>query len=62
MAGDFLINPKEYRMFLKSEGYKRYIDIEKFAETQNVRPYIVLGRLMKEEYIPYKARPKYDWT
>lgn len=62
LAGDILLNPKEYKLFLDSEGYKRSISIERFAESQNVREYIVLGRLMKEKIIPWKARPRYDWA
>ena len=62
MAGDFLIDEKEYKTFVASEGYKRLRGIERFADSQNVKDYIVQGRLMKEEIIPWKARPKYEWA
>lgn len=36
--------------------------IERFADSQNVKDYIVQGRLMKEKLIPWKARPRYEWA
>lgn len=62
MAGEFLIDPKEYKAFIDSQGYRRLSEIKRFADSQNVRDYIVQGRLMKEEIIPWKARPKYEWA
>ncbi|MCI8324570.1 MAG: HigA family addiction module antidote protein [Lachnospiraceae bacterium] len=62
MAGDFLIDAKEYKAFVASEGYKRLSGIERFADSQNVKDYIVQGRLMKEGIVPWKARPKYEWA
>lgn len=61
-AGELLIDPKEYRAFVKSGEYKRLNGIESFADSQGVRDYIVRGRLMKEEIIPWKARPRYEWA
>ena len=51
-----------YKKFVAAEGYKRASEIERFANSQNVRDYIVQGRLMKEEIIPWKARPRYEWA
>ena len=62
MAGEFLIDSKEYKSFVAAEGYKRSSEIERFASTQNVKDYIVQGRLMKEKIIPWKARPRYEWA
>lgn len=62
MAGELLIDSREYRAFMDSEGYKRPGGIEKFADSQGVRDYIVQGRLMKEKIIPWKARPRYEWV
>lgn len=62
MAGELLINPTDYKEFIDSEAYKRLGKIESFAASQNVKDYIVLGRLMKEERIPWKARPRYEWV
>lgn len=62
MAGEFLIDSREYEAFVASEGYKRLGEIESFADSQNVKDYIVQGRLMKENLIPWKARPRYEWA
>ena len=62
MAGEFLIDSKAYKKFVDAKGYKRASEIERFANSQNVRDYIVQGRLMKEEIIPWKARPRYEWA
>jgi len=62
MAREFLIDSKAYKAFVQSEKYKTSHGIEEFAKSQKVRDYIVLGRLMKEELIPWKARTKYEWA
>jgi HTH-type transcriptional regulator/antitoxin HigA len=62
MAKDFLIDSVAYKKFLRDKKYISSKGIGEFAEQQNVRDYIVQGRLMKEEIIPWKARPKYDWA
>lgn len=62
MAGEFLIDSKAYRVFIESAKYKTPQGIEEFAASQQIRDYIVLGRLMKEELIPWKARPRYEWA
>lgn len=62
MAGEFLINSDEYEAFVKAEGYKSSSEIESFAASQNVKDYIVQGRLMKEQLIPWSARPRYEWA
>ena len=62
MAGSFLIDSTDYRRFIESNEYKTSRGIERFAESQKVREYIVQGRLMKEQLIPWKARPRYEWV
>lgn len=62
MAGDFLLDSADYQAFVNAEGYKRSSDIERFAASQNVKDYIVRGRLMKEKIIPWSARPRYEWA
>jgi len=62
MAGELLIDSEAYKQFVATEGYKRVREVERFANTQNVKSYIVQGRLMKENRIPWKARPKYEWA
>lgn len=61
-ARDYLIDPADYDSFVKSRGYERLIEIEHFARSQNVKDYVVLGRLMKDNYIPWSDRPKYEWA
>lgn len=61
VAGELLINQQEYDAFLSNEGYKNQKQLEQFAISQNVKDYIVRGRLMKEKLIPWSARPRYKW-
>lgn len=62
LASKLLIDAEAYNRFLKEGRYKTVKGVEAFAESQKVREYIVLGRLMKEEVIPWNARPKYEWA
>lgn len=62
MAGEFLIDSNEYQRFVRDKKYTSSREINEFAEQQNVRDYIVQGRLMKEGIIPWKARQRYDWA
>lgn len=61
-ARDTLINSIEYNSFVESNGYERMIEIKRFAKQQNVKEFVVLGRLMKDNYIPWQERTKYDWV
>ena len=61
LSGNILIDPKEYQIFVKGEGYANPDEIRRFAETQQVKDYIVLGHLMKDNLIPWYAREKYEW-
>ena len=62
MAREFLIDSKAYKNFIDSGDYSSLRSIESFAESQNVKPYIVQGRLMKEKKIPWNCRLRYDWA
>lgn len=62
MAGEFLIDSTAYKKFILDKKYISSRGIDEFAEEQNVRDYIIQGRLMKEEIIPWKARPRYEWA
>ena len=62
LAGEMLIDSEAYKKFLSNKRYTTTKGIAEFAETQNVRDYIVQGRLMKEEVIPWNARPRYEWA
>ena len=62
LAGEMLIDSEAYKKFLSNKKYTTTKGIAEFAETQKVRDYIVQGRLMKEEVIPWNARPRYEWA
>ena len=62
MASEFLIDSEKYDAFVAAGKYKQLSEIEHFAASQNVKGYIVQGRLMKENIIPWRARPKYEWA
>ena len=62
MARDFLINERDYKAFVESGQYRSARATAMFAEKQGVRDYVVRGRLMKEEIIPWGDRPKYVWA
>ena len=62
LAGEMLINSKAYELFKKEKRYATVQGLADFAESQKVKEYIVLGRLMKEDVIPWNARPKYEWA
>ena len=64
-AKDSLIDPKAYKKFI-NKGLFSYAAIENFSKTQMVPQYIVIGRLQKEEHIPYSRftnhKVKYAWA
>lgn len=63
-ARDMLLNPKEYQKFLEKKHFT-YDSICKFAESEEVMPYIVLGRLKKEGFLDWSqfngAMVCYNW-
>ncbi len=61
IAQDFLIDPEDYSSFVESKRYKSLIEIERFAKSQSIKDYIVLGRLMNDNYIPWGNRTRYEW-
>jgi HTH-type transcriptional regulator/antitoxin HigA len=61
IASEILINPKEYKVFVTSQGYKSSSEITDFAVSQNVKSYIIQGRLMKDKLIDWRPRAKYNW-
>ncbi len=54
-------------MLLSAESYDAFIEegdfsiemIKKYAKSQNVMPYIVIGRLQKEGYLDYRMHCNY---
>lgn len=62
-AKDILINPEKYENFVEKKDLTAS-NIEDFAIKNNVLPTIVVGRLMKDGYIPWNQntlRRKYEW-
>ena len=65
-ARDQLIAPSLYREFINSGKFYYWQNIEDFAQTAGVKPYIVLGRLQKDEFLEWSNYPdkvvKYEWA
>ena len=64
-ARDFLIPPKEYLAFIREHRIPGWTDIEKFARKIEVQPFIVLGRLQKDQILDWSdyagCVSKYKW-
>lgn len=64
-AKNRLINPNDYKDFIAENDFSLR-SIILFAKTQNVMPYIVIGRLQKEKRIPYSwyndQKIRYKWS
>ena len=57
-AADQLIDSVEYKEFIKSCNFD--IDsIKQFSKQQNVKPYVVIGRLQKEQILDYRFYSEY---
>ena len=57
-ASNKLLEPVSYAAFVKKDDFS--IDaIKKYAHMQNVKPYIVIGRLQKEKYLEYHCFSEY---
>lgn len=63
-AGNMLLPPESYEAFVEKSDFSIGA-IEKYAASQNVMPYIVIGRLQKEKYLDYKVysdyKLRYKW-
>lgn len=63
-ASNALLDPQSYTRFV-NKGVFSIDAISRYATTQNVKPYIVIGRLQKENRIPYswfsKYKLRYKW-
>lgn len=64
-ARDALLEPESYRNFTEKEDFSIEA-IERYASSQNVMPYIVIGRLQKEKYLDYRSfssyKLRYKWA
>lgn len=63
-ASNMLLAPESYEMFIKKGDFSIGA-IKEYADSQNVMPYIVIGRLQKEKYLSYKMysdhKLRYKW-
>ena len=63
-AQDMLLEPHSYATFIKDDDFSINA-IKKYAASQNVEPYIIIGRLQKEKCIPYAwysdYKERYKW-
>ena len=63
-ASNMLLSPESYEEFV-GKGNFSIEEIQKYAESQNVMPYIVIGRLQKEKYLDYMTycnyKLRYKW-
>lgn len=64
-ARDRLIDKEKYAEFINRHDYSIGA-IKQFAESQDVMPYVVIGRLQKEKYLDYKClsqyKVRYKWA
>lgn len=64
-AGDRLMNRDDYQAFVNVGDYSIEA-IRRFAESQNVMPYIVIGRLQREKHLGYQClneyKLRYKWA
>lgn len=65
-ARDRLLAPQSFEKFISTEDFRSIDSICKYAASQNVKPYIVIGRLQKMEYLKYSQftshRTRYIWA
>ncbi|MDO5381313.1 MAG: HigA family addiction module antitoxin [Eubacteriales bacterium] len=64
-ARNKLISETDYQVFLNENNFE-IESIKRFAATQNVMPYIVIGRLQKEKQLDYTVfsnyKLRYEWA
>ena len=64
-ASNMLLSPESYKAFSQRNDFSIEA-ICRYAESQHVMPYIVIGRLQKEKYLAYtmysKYKLRYKWS
>lgn len=64
-ASNALLSPESYSVFVERNDFS-FSAISRYADTQGVKPYIVIGRLQKEKRIPYSwysnHKLRYKWA
>lgn len=63
-ASDMLLSPDSYQLFTAANDFSLE-SIRQYAKSQHVMPYIVIGRLQKEQRISWRAfsgsKQRYHW-
>ena len=63
-ASNVLLSPESYESFIRQGDFSIQA-IQAYAESQNVMPYMVIGRLQKERYLDYRMysdyKLRYKW-
>ena len=64
-ASNKLIDQKDYALFIEQNNFT-IESIKRFAASQNIMPYVVIGRLQKEKYLRYDQyssyKLRYKWA
>lgn len=64
-ASNTLINPTEWKRFVKQDTYHTKAGIQEFAKKVGIAPGIVVGRLQHENLLPYthcnELKQHLDW-
>lgn len=64
-ASNMLLSPESYKIFVQKKEFS-IESIQKYAKSQKVMPYIVIGRLQKEKYLDYRTysnyKLRYKWV
>lgn len=65
-ARNFLIDEEEYGRFIQAHEHFSTNDIKEFAKSVNVEPFIVLGRLQRDELVDWSEHQgllkQYSWS
>jgi len=64
-AQDTLLNPDIYEEFIKTGNFSIEA-IKELAKRENIKPYIIIGRMQKEKHIQYQTysaeKDRYKWA
>lgn len=64
LASRFIMNEEDYKKFIEKKDFS-IESIQKFAKSQNIPSYMLIGRLQREKYISYSKfnnyKLRYEW-
>ena len=64
-AAEALISNESYQSFIENNSFS-YPDIQSFSQNCGIPSYVVIGRLQKDQHIPWdrftKYKPRYKWA